>query len=214
MTCHFIDKEWNYLSYVLNTYNVTTSHTAENIASELKAVTNKWNITEKVICTVTDNASNMTAAVRLTPWKHLPCFAHTLNLIVQNAINSDTALVELCKRCRNIVTFFEKSVRASDKLKDIQNESCRDEKKLIQEVETRWNSTFYMFQAIVDEYREVKLTQCSVDCEDLSISTGDVAVLNEALELLKPFEEATRELSCDTYISLSKVIHWHVPCNA
>ena len=112
---------------------------------------------------------------------------HTL--IVQNAINSNTALVELRKRCRNIVTFFKKNVRASDKLKDIQKENGRDKKKLIQEVETRWNCTFYMFQAIVDEYREVKLTQCSVDREDSSISTGDVAVLNEALELLKPFEE-------------------------
>ena len=55
-------------------------------------------------------------------------------------------------------------------------------------------------------YREVKLTLCSVDREDLSISTGDVTVINEALELLKPFEEATRELSADTYISLSKVV--------
>ena len=99
----------------------------------------------------------MTAAVRLTPWKHLPCFAHTLNLIVQNAINSDEALVELRRRCRNILIFFKKSVRASDKLKDIQKESGRDGKKFIQEVETKWNSTFYMFQAIVDEYREGKL---------------------------------------------------------
>ena len=87
-------------------------------------------------------------------------------------------------------------------MKDIQKENGKDEKKLVQKVKKRWNSTFYMFQFIVDEHREVKLTLCSVDHEDLSISTGDLTVINEALELLKPFEEATRELSADTWISL------------
>ena len=109
VTCHIIDKEWNYLSYVLNTYQVTIlSHTAEKKASELKAVTNRWNITEKVIRIVMDNASNMTVAVRLTPWKnlHVPCFAYTLNLIIQKANRSDTVLVELRRRYRDIVTFF------------------------------------------------------------------------------------------------------------
>ena len=121
-----------------------------------------------------------------------------------------TEVIQFWSNCAgdvgNIVTFFKKCVRASDKLKDIQRKNGKEEKKLIQEVETRWNSSFYMFQSIVDEYREVKLTLCSVDREDLSITTGDVTVINEALEILKPFEEATHDLSADTYISLSKVV--------
>lgn len=88
-------------------------------------------------------------------------------------------------------------------MKDLQKENNRDEQKLIQEVHTHWNSTFYMFNRIVEEYREVKL---SLDREDLSISLTDVSVIEQAIAVLKPFEEATRELSSDTYPSISKVI--------
>ena len=50
-------------------------------------------ISEKVSCVVTDNASNIIAAARLTGWKNLPCMAHTSNLIVQESIEGIEDLV-------------------------------------------------------------------------------------------------------------------------
>ena len=35
VTCHFIDSSWQLKSYVLETFHLSVSHTAENIASEL-----------------------------------------------------------------------------------------------------------------------------------------------------------------------------------
>ena len=59
----------------------------------LKRITeNECNITEKVVAAVTDNAANIAAAVRLNGWRHVPCFAHTLNLVVQNSLSADTVL--------------------------------------------------------------------------------------------------------------------------
>ena len=81
-TCHFISESWQMLSFVLETFNLCLSHTAENIAAELLQIADEWNITEKVVAIATDNAANMAAAARITGWKHIPCFAHTLNLIV------------------------------------------------------------------------------------------------------------------------------------
>ena len=49
---------------------------------------------------VTDNASNIIAAARLTGWKNLPCMAHTLNLIVQESIKRIEDLVILRRKCR------------------------------------------------------------------------------------------------------------------
>ena len=85
VTCHFIDNSWQPKSYVLETFHLSVSHTAENIASELIRIANEWSISEKVVALVTDNASNAVAAARLTGWKHILCFAHTLNLIVNPA---------------------------------------------------------------------------------------------------------------------------------
>ena len=101
-------------------------------------------LSENVVALVTDNAANAVAAARITGWKHIPCFAHTLNLIVQGALKADPTLTALKKTCRNIVTFFHHSAKASDKLNEIQKQLGVAENKLMQDVETRWNSTFHV----------------------------------------------------------------------
>ena len=52
------------------------------------------------------------------------------------------------------------------------------------------------------EYREGKVALCSLDREDLSISVSDVQILEEAIDLLKLFQEVTHELRSNQYISL------------
>ena len=85
ITVHFIYC-WELKSLVLATIKFNVEHDADHIAAELKRITNYWGITHKVVAIVTDNASNMIAAVRITGWTHIHCFAHTLNLVVQEAI--------------------------------------------------------------------------------------------------------------------------------
>ncbi|XP_022165682.1 zinc finger BED domain-containing protein 1-like [Myzus persicae] len=55
----------------------------------LKIMTNElhnWNIFNKVVAVVTDGGANIRAAVRLMNLSHLPCIAHKLNLVVQQAL--------------------------------------------------------------------------------------------------------------------------------
>lgn len=70
---------------------------------------------------VTDNASNMVSAIDLAfgSKKHIPCFAHTLNLVAQNALDEkvNTNIQGLIKKVKQIVTWFKKSVVASDELR-------------------------------------------------------------------------------------------------
>ena len=113
---------WQLKSFVLETFHLNVAHTAENIAAELTRIANEWNVSEKVVALVTDNAANAIAAARITGWKHVPCFAHTLNLIVKAALESDRDLVVLKKKCKDVVTFFHHSAKASDKLSDIQKQ--------------------------------------------------------------------------------------------
>ena len=106
VTCHFISSDWKLSSIVLDTLPVDGAHTAENLAAELMSVASEWGITDKIVCLVTDNASNIVAAVRLNGWKHMPCFAHTLNLVVQDSIKADSQLSEIQKKCHDIVSYF------------------------------------------------------------------------------------------------------------
>ena len=86
---------------------------------------------------------------------HIPCFAHTLNLVVSEAIKADASVHGLKKNCKQIVT-----TESTEKLKEIQGQLGIPDHKLIRGVETRWNSTYYMFQRITDQHQAVTTTLC------------------------------------------------------
>lgn len=46
----------------------------------------------KVDTLVTDNAANAVATVQLNGWKHISCFAHTLNFVMQDSLAADPIL--------------------------------------------------------------------------------------------------------------------------
>ncbi|CAH2097224.1 unnamed protein product [Euphydryas editha] len=70
---------------------------------------------------VTDNASSMLAAVRISldEKKYLPCFAHTINIVVKEALKLPCVKAAVVK-VREIVLWFKNSVVQMDKLRKIQ----------------------------------------------------------------------------------------------
>ena len=132
--------------------------------------------------------------------------AHTLNIIVQEASDNDIELSTVRQKARNIVTYFKQSVKAKDKLGEIQLQANKEEKKLIRDVVTRWNSSYYMYDRIVEIYHEINTVLCFMDKNDLCLSTTDISIMKNAIGLLQPFEQATREISADKFVLISKVI--------
>ena len=206
ITCHFVTSTWELKSLVLETFGFEKDHTAENIAASFQKTAEEWGISRKVVAMVTDNAANVVAAVRHTGWTHVPFFAHTLNLAVSEAIKADTKIHQLRKSCRDIVSFFHRSVKASENLKEIQLQLGIPENKLIQEVETRWNSTYYMFERITEQHQAITTALCLSGRNAMCLSSSDVSLLKAAMAILKPFEATTKEISADKHVSISKVI--------
>ncbi|CAH1379147.1 unnamed protein product, partial [Tenebrio molitor] len=102
VTCHFL-KEKKLVSTVLDTLQLAGTHNAENISTCLQDIIKTWKLDGKVLAVVTDNASNMLLACKIIKLEHLPCFAHTLNLTVEDGIKKTENLEELLKKCRDIV---------------------------------------------------------------------------------------------------------------
>ena len=88
VTAHFINTQWQLRSRVLSTALVEGSHIAQKLASAMQKVFQAWGINEKVETITTDNAANVKAAVELLQVRQQPCFAHTLNLAVKDAIRN------------------------------------------------------------------------------------------------------------------------------
>ena len=95
VTAHFIRVVKGYKmqldAKVLNTVYLPGTHDAAAIYKTLTDIASSWGILDKVIAVVTDHAANMKAAVNLSQgkWLHVPCFAHTLNLLVKNSFESN-----------------------------------------------------------------------------------------------------------------------------
>jgi hypothetical protein len=86
VTCHFIDNDYKMRCTVLSTNKMDINHTSENIATEINLIIKDWDIVNKVVTIVTDNSSSMIIACQILKISHLPCFAHTINLVVQDLL--------------------------------------------------------------------------------------------------------------------------------
>lgn len=206
VTAHFIDVDWKLHSAVLETAHMPTSHTSANLAAELKRIFQKWNIHLKIERIVTDNAANIVKAVRDLEYPHLPCFAHTINLVVQDALKSTVDVAPIIAKVKSVVRFFHHSTSATAKLFEFQQQHNRKSMKLIQEVETRWNSTYYMLQRYSEEQKMITLTLGWVERSDLILTSEENATVEILIQALKPFEQVTLEMSGEKFTSLSKVI--------
>ncbi|XP_050706851.1 zinc finger BED domain-containing protein 4-like [Eriocheir sinensis] len=207
VTCHFISPEWELKSRLLATKRLMVDHTSQNIADALIEICEEWNVMEKVYCIVTDNAANMIKAVKdIIKTGHIGCFAHTLNLVVQNAIKNTGEVKEVQDKIKAIVSFFHHSVKASDKLGALQVQQGTEKKKLIIDVETRWNSTFYMLERFQEQHQAVTTALCVLGRGSMCLSSEELKTVKKSISVLHPFELVTKELSSEKITCLSKVI--------
>lgn len=206
VTVHFINEHMEMKSSLIECFKYNEQHTAVNLAEELKRVTEDWGIRDKVACVVSDSAPNIKAAIRLTGWKHIPCFAHTLNLIVQYGLEN---IRELLTKIKRVVEFFKRSTQASIKLKAMQEQLGEPALSLKLDVATRWNSTYEMLRRMFDVKNSV-ISVTAIHYPELpSITNDDTAVMNQICDLLKAFKDCTEEMSSEQHVTVSKVILLH-----
>ncbi|KAK3870849.1 hypothetical protein Pcinc_023961 [Petrolisthes cinctipes] len=206
VTCHFIDTQWDMKSFVLATTIMLGSHTGEKIGEQLKDIVTEWGLEGKIQAVVSDSGANMLAGIRHAGFKQIPCLAHTLNLVVKDALNGTSGLNEIVKKCSSICSFFHHSSKSSDKLKEIQCQLGLPEHKLIQSVDTRWNSTFYMLERLVEQQTAITTVLCLLGKNSLCLNETELQIIKNCLLSLKPFEEVTGEISAKKYVSVSRVI--------
>lgn len=137
VTAHYIDDEWVLQNYVLQTRVFNEAHTGNNLAVLLQNVCREWNINIKDTALVTDNAKNMMlAGVGAEMDPHVRCIAHKLDLASQKSLKLDR-VSELLAKVRKVVTFFHRSPKATEVLREMQAQLHLPNHKLIHDVSTR-----------------------------------------------------------------------------
>uniref|UniRef100_S4RSK3 Uncharacterized protein n=1 Tax=Petromyzon marinus TaxID=7757 RepID=S4RSK3_PETMA len=128
----------------------------------------KWEIAEKINVRVRDNAANMKMAMRLAGITDIGCMSHTLQLVLRDALFTQTSVEAVVKKARKIVTHFKHSEQACRHLVEHQQTIKSPEHSLLQDVDTRWNSAYLMLERLVEQRKAVNLY--SVQIDSLSIA--------------------------------------------
>ncbi|XP_057694193.1 E3 SUMO-protein ligase ZBED1-like isoform X1 [Corythoichthys intestinalis] len=206
VTCHFIDETTSLQSVVLGVQHFPEAHTAANMAFMKTSLMSEWGISDKVTCLVTDGAANMGACARELHMRHTICVAHMLNLLVKKALDQCPELFHIWANCRKIVGYFKSSTTAKERLTQMQVQMGLPVLKLLQEVETRWNSTYLMLQRIYTLREPVGAALAGLRTDLTPLSAEQYRIIADCLKVLEPFNYATIELSEEKKVSGSKVI--------
>ena len=151
ITAHYIDDDWKLISNVLTTEAMPERHTGVNIAERIREAMNKWQVQDEIVSGIVhDNAANMLTAVDDLGWNHMSCFAHTLQLAVNKGLDN-TTISRVSAVARKLVGHFKHSAAAMTELKQKQQQLSVPQHHLLQDVSTRWNSTLFMFQRVVEQ---------------------------------------------------------------
>ncbi|XP_035442823.2 E3 SUMO-protein ligase ZBED1 [Spodoptera frugiperda] len=203
VTVHLFNHQAHLKTFLLECIQFSDSHTAENLAKELKRISDLWEITDKIVAATSDNAFNIKAAIRLNNWKHVACFAHTINLIVQTSLKE---IKNITMNIKHIVEVFKRSPLASERLRNMQQKLGEPQLKLKQDVSTRWNSTCDMFERIIKIKSSVMSTIAIDYPETENMTAEDIEVLESAVEILSLFKDVTEEMSSEKNVTISEVI--------
>ena len=188
------------------TKELPVAHTADNIGEKIEEMLDEWNIDKDIIvAAVTDNARNMINAINGMGFCHFPCMGHTLQLGILKAFDIGPVKAALA-RVSSIVSHFHRSSKATYSLKEKQNLLGLKPHMLKSSCVTRWGSTYEMLARFTEQQQAV----CAVLLEDggdriLMPSSSEFAVIEELVDILKPFNDATEILSGDLYPTLGIV---------
>lgn len=230
--CHFI-QDWSIQSVLLGCMSFFGCHTADNIARKCHETLDHYSLAEKISNIITDNAStivnvfrlpgfdecsspallgefnsyndveadeneieavNLSQCMALLP-QHDSSFAHTIQLVVRDGLKNARAINEVLSKAANIVSCIQKSMNTSDMLEGEGQAQTNSAKW--------WNSDIKIIRSLLSV--PVEKLQL-LDCQQLS--SYERVMLNDLIEILMPFEEATDALQEQDIVTGSFVI----PC--
>ncbi|XP_072949711.1 zinc finger BED domain-containing protein 4-like [Epargyreus clarus] len=168
------------------------SHTEENIAKDLNIVANRWDIEHtKIHLLIHNSDANMVKGARLAEYDSARCFIHTLQRAINESLKVQAEVTAMIATGKRLVAHFNHSGIAQENLLMIQQKINLPEHQLVQDISTRWISTFYMIERLIEQKQAISL--CVADHDTLiNLTTQQWSLMEQCVNLLKPFEEIVK----------------------
>ena len=205
-TIHFIDRNFELVSVLLECSNIGVSHTSEYLTSEVDRITREWGVDNKVIFGVSDNATNLKTAMSSdSKWEHFDCLVQTLHLIVNDGLNLEP-VANFINKIKATVTYFKRRPSSMAILRSCQESLGKEPRNLVMDVPNRWNSMYTMLSRFSELESALQLSLSLISEEIPVISMEDWDMCRQLCQVLKPFDNAMSTISNEKYPSASLVI--------
>ncbi|KAM4676054.1 zinc finger BED domain-containing protein 4 [Discoglossus pictus] len=192
-------------SALLHVSQIDCDYNGVSVQKHLEYLWESW-ITSfglQIGITVTDNHS-IERTLNESEHSSVQCFGDTIDQIVNEAIKSQRMVQNLLSIARKICERVHRSAKAKEKLAELQNDYGLPQHQLIQDVPSKWNTSFHMLERLIEQKRAID--EMSIECNFREqISCDQWEVMQSVCHALKPFEAAKREMSMHM-ATLSQVI--------
>ena len=206
VTIHWIDDDWVLKSATLCCSHHVGEQKAEDVVRCLNEVRDLYELLpEYLMATVTDSGGSMNKAGLLLDCDHHYCIDHILELTTKLVFKMECCY-ELLNACRGFVGHFKSSTQANAKLINAQNLHPHPNPKfakavtVIQDVVTRWWSTFNMLE------RLIRLKSYFPLVGDVGPSDEQWIQIYDLQDILKPFRYFQQVLEGQKYVTISLVV--------
>ncbi|KAF7263427.1 hypothetical protein GWI33_002344 [Rhynchophorus ferrugineus] len=211
VVAHFIENH-SFVSCTIAVREFSKDNIPNYIAQNFREILNSWNINHNQIrAVVTDNnRPNITTAIKSTMGEklHLPCFVGKINIII-NDVLSNRLIKRTINKVKDIITWVENSTIRSNKLRNLQLQNNVPEESVLQLVlndRTKWTTTYYMLEIFSKLWQVIYEIILEYNRESTWLSSNEIEVVKELVQLLKPFECMIREACQQKYVTISKIL--------
>uniref|UniRef100_A0A182QDP1 BED-type domain-containing protein n=1 Tax=Anopheles farauti TaxID=69004 RepID=A0A182QDP1_9DIPT len=199
---HFIDDQFKLCSNLLECVEVEDAPSGKHTVARVRATIERYKLGEKVVAIVTDSPVDGMVAVNELKMSHVTCFAHTLNLIVENAISD--SIKGTVDEVRRIVQHLISIPEGAETLRATQHRLYQTEVKLKLDTPASCNSTYDMLNRFLQN--KISLLAC-LDMLGIHMSLGNVHwdIIEQALTALRYFNSAANVISAERNVVISHV---------
>ena len=203
ITAHFISPDYKFKSVLLKCgYCEPDSKNVQSFISDT-CFHSVWATASKINWCVTDLDADIVQAVTSLGWNHRSCMAYKLNLAIQNSLHLCDNILSIVK---DIVHYFNSDYEAVQILDANQIKiGILEPMELLDSELTSWTTEYDMIERFITLQEAIEATMAQTEITFI-ITNEDWIKAKQLTKLLKPFREATQELSADKYVSASKEI--------
>lgn len=192
LTAHFINDDFMLRHINLEVIPFTgENHSGQELAKFISETLLSWGLQDKVNVVVRDNARNIVAALEGN-YPHIPCIAHTFQLVIKDGCFNHKLVSNLTATCRRLVGHFKHSTQAYKVLRESQKTLNMKNKRLIQDEPTRWDSTYDMLKRLQEQKAAILLTGTHENISyPVELSGQQWIQIESVVQMLEIFKQST-----------------------